>query len=162
MSDVIFLFTDGSVHPQLGVGYGAVLYTKDIYQATETLKKQVKIKRFEDTSSSKLELENLLWGLQLVMSRGYKSIVVYTDSQNVLSLLCRRNRLEGDDYQTKGNKELKNKQLYIDFYHLYDACDIEIIKVKGHQSGKQKSLVDLVFTLVDRASRKALRDEFKK
>jgi hypothetical protein len=35
--------------------------------------------------------------------------------------------------------------------------DCEFIKVHGHQASNQKDLIDRLFTIVDRASRKALR-----
>ncbi len=162
MTDIIYLFTDGSVNPQLKVGYGAVLLTKDINQPKEVLKQQVKLKRFIDTSSTKLELENLLWALSLVKKEGNSTIVVYTDSQNILGLQERRLRLENNNYLTRGNKEVKNQDLYKEFYRKFDAYNIQIIKVRGHQPGRQKTQEESVFTLVDRASRKAIREEYKK
>ncbi len=162
MTDIIYLFTDGSVNPQLKVGYGAVLLTKDIKQPIEVLKLQVKLKRFIDTSSTKLELENLLWALSLVKNEGNSTIIVYTDSQNILKLQERRVRLENNNYLTRGNKEVKNQDLYKEFYRMFDAYNIQIIKVKGHQPGRQKTQEESVFTLVDRASRKAIREEFRK
>ena len=38
-----------------------------------------------------------------------------------------------------------------------DALDCEFVKVRGHQVGNQKDDMDRLFTLVDRASRNALR-----
>ena len=64
--------------PKSKVGYGAILYTEDLNQPLKELKLQVRMKQFTDTSSTKLELENLLWGLSLVTVQGYSSIVVYT------------------------------------------------------------------------------------
>ena len=55
------LYTDGSVNTQLKVGYGAYLLVSELTMSTDTLKEQVKIKRFEQTSSTKLELQTLLW-----------------------------------------------------------------------------------------------------
>ena len=52
----IKLFCDGSVNPKTKIGFGAYF----IYD--ENLEKQnIKIKKFVDTSSTKLELEVLLW-----------------------------------------------------------------------------------------------------
>ena len=160
MSDSIYLFTDGSVYPSDKVGYGAVLFTKDINQALEVLKTQVNLKRFTNTSSTKLELENLLWGLSLVIHEESKTIVVYTDSQNIISLISRRSRLENNNYHTKGNKPVKNQQLYREFFKLVDSFEIQIIKIKGHQPGRDKTEIEKIFTLVDKASRRALREEF--
>ncbi len=160
MSDSIYLFTDGSVNPSKKVGYGAVLLAKDINKPLEVIKTQVNLKRFTNTSSTKLELENLLWGMGLVIEKGYNNIIIYTDSQNVISLISRRSRLENNNYNTKGNKPVKNQQLYQEFFRLFDSFEIEIIKIKGHQPGRDKSEIEKIFTLVDKASRKALREEF--
>ncbi len=159
MHNPVYLFTDGSVNPKSKVGYGAILYTIDINQPLVELKSMVKLNQFTDTSSTKLELENLLWGLHLVTEKGFTKIVVYTDSQNILSLLNRRERLEENQYHTRGNKPVKNSGLYKSFFTLYDTNHIEIIKIKGHQPGRSKSTLEQIFTLVDRASRKALRNE---
>ncbi|MCW3786947.1 ribonuclease HI [Plebeiibacterium sediminum] len=157
MHNPVYLFTDVSVNPKSKIGYGAILYTEDVNQSIEELKSQVKLNQFTDTSSTKLELENLLWGLSLVTEKGFSKIIVHTDSQNVLSLLNRRKRLEDNNYQTKGNKQVNHHQLYKAFFEFYDTYHIEIVKIKGHQPGRDKSTLESIFTLVDRASRQALR-----
>jgi len=48
--------------------------------------------------------------------------------------------------------------LYQDFYRLTDELNIEVKKVTGHKKTSTKDNIDRLFTLVDRASRKALRD----
>ncbi len=98
--DEIFLFTDGSVNTKLNIGYGAILYTENINQSLKELEKRVLLKRITDTSSTKLELEILLMGLNIVIEKR-KSIIVYTDSQNILHLPERRERLESNNYLTK-------------------------------------------------------------
>ena len=59
----IKLFTDSSVNPQEKVGFGAYLKIIDENISFEDMKKHIKTKRFEDTSSTKLELQTLLWAL---------------------------------------------------------------------------------------------------
>lgn len=59
----IKLFVDSSVNPQAKVGFGAFLEVFDDL-SIDDLKKNIKIKRFDDdTSSTKLELQSLLWAL---------------------------------------------------------------------------------------------------
>jgi len=116
------------------------------------------VRRFEHTSSTKLELQTLLWALgdiQALRSR----VIVYTDSQNIMGLQGRRDRLEQNDYRSKKNKRLKNYELYQEFYRMIDQLDCEFVKVRGHQVSNQKDDVDRLFTLVDRASRNALRGD---
>ena len=114
--------------------------------------------RFEHTSSTKLELQTLLWALGDIHATGRK-VMVYTDSQNILGLPARRAQLEKNDYHSKKNKRLKHFELYQAFYSVIDQLDCELVKVRGHQVANQKDDMDRLFTLVDRASRKALRAE---
>ena len=115
-----------------------------------------KVERFEQTSSTKLELQTLLWALSDIQPKG-KKVIVYTDSQNIVGLQGRRDRLEQNDYRSKKNKRLNNYKLYQAFYRITDQLDCEFIKVRGHQSANQKDEIERLFTLVDKASRNALR-----
>jgi ribonuclease HI len=116
----------------------------------------VKVRRFEHTSSTKLELQTLLWALRDIQALGRK-VIVYTDSQNIMGLQGRRDRFEQNDYRSKKNIRLKNYELYQEFYRMTDQLDCELVKVRGHQVSNQKNDIDRLFALVDRASRNALR-----
>jgi len=150
------LFVDGSVNPQSNIGYGAYLAVSEPGIALDSLRTRVKVKRFEHTSSTKLELQTLLWALSDIQATG-RRVIVYTDSQNILGLQERRGRLEQNDYRSKNNKRLKHYELYQAFYSMIDQLDCELVKVRGHQVADQKDDTDRLFTLVDKASRKALR-----
>ena len=84
-------------------------------------------------------------------------VVVYTDSMNIIDLLSRRERLEKNDYRSGQGRRLNNYLLYREFYRLTDQFDCQFVKVRGHQLSQNKDEIDQMFTLVDRASRKALR-----
>lgn len=154
--DDLILFTDGSVDPKSNIGYGAYLAVPGEKLSRDVLKTHVKVKKFEQTSSTKLELETLLWALEHVSAK-WQSIKVYTDSQNIMGLNRRRERLEKNDYQSRKNKRIKNYELYQKFYTIMDQLDCSFVKVKGHKVSRQKDEIDRLFTLVDRASRNALR-----
>lgn len=156
MNSLIFLFTDGSVHTQSGIGYGAYLITDDLSVPLDDLKGYVVVKRFEGTSSTKLELQTVLWALGEVSSKKAQ-VVIYTDSQNIVGLPGRREQLEQSAYRSKNNRLLNNHDLYQDFFHITDSLNCKIIKVIGHQKSSQKTDIEKIFTLVDKASRKALR-----
>ncbi|MBL1215001.1 MAG: ribonuclease H [Ignavibacteriae bacterium] len=153
----LLLFTDGSVNTKVKTGYGAYLAVNDLSLSIDQIGSSVKLKRFENTSSTKLELQTLLWALNEIKSME-NNIIVYTDSQNILGLQKRRTRLEGNDYRTKQNKLLKNHELYKEFFKLIDQLDCEFIKVDGHMPTRNKSDIDKLFSLVDKASRNALRN----
>ena len=152
----INLFTDGSVNPQSGIGFGAYLLLEEKEFFCDELEQKIKIKKFDNTSSTKLELETLLWALDdesLVNDK----IVVYTDCQNIIGLNGRRERFERNDYITGKGGLIKNHELYKDFFKRMDILDCELIKVKGHKKASVKKRKDEIFTLVDRATRQALR-----
>lgn len=153
----IILLTDGSWDTQSKIGYGACLAVSDMGLSLDKLKEFVNVKRFEQTSSTKLELQTLLWALRDIQATERK-VIVYTDSQNIIGLPGRRARLEGKNYQSKKNKYISNYKLYQEFYRITDQMDCEFIKVKGHKQSGQKDQIDRLFTLVDKASRKALRE----
>ncbi len=157
LMNCVRLFTDGSVHAQSGVGYGAYLFVSENDSLLKPLKPVVK--RFEETSSTRLELQTLLWALDTIGPSNGK-IYIYTDSQNIISLPERRDRLEQHDFKSKRNKLLSNHELYRQFYTKVDVLDLELIKVVGHLSSGKKSETDRLFTLVDRAARAALRNDF--
>ncbi len=154
--DELMLFTDGSVNTQSNIGYGAYLAVSERGLSLDSLRTRVKVRRFEHTSSTKLELQTLLWALSDIQALG-KKVTVYTDSQNIMGLPERRDRFEQYDYRSKKKKRFNNYELYQEFYRMTDQFDCEFVKVRGHRVSDQKDDIDRLFTLVDRASRNALR-----
>ena len=155
----IYLFTDGSVNPQSGIGFGAYLLLEKKEFLSSELEKKINIKKFDNTSSTQLELETLLWALDDINLKNFK-IVVYTDCQNIIGLNERRDRFEKNNYMTAKGSVIKNHELYKDFFKRLDILDCEFIKVKGHKKASVKNEIDKIFTLVDRATRMALRKTF--
>lgn len=151
-----FLFTDGSVNPQTNIGYGAYLFLSENQLNFPIPTDGVKTKKFKDTNSSKLELEALLWALSELNLNGCK-LTIYTDCQNTIGLKERRERFEKNDYMSRTNKRIKNHELYREFFKVTDRLDCEFVKVKGHKKKENKDEIDKIFTLVDMASRTALR-----
>src|SRR5210317_2152863 len=158
--DELILLADGSVNTQSNIGYGAYLAVSERGLSLDSLRTRVKVKRFEHTSSTKLELQTLLWALSDIQALGRK-VIVYTDSQNIMGLQGRRDRFEQNDYRSKKNKRLNNYELYQEFFRIFDHLNCELVKVRGHQVSNQKDEIDKLFTLVDRASRKALRENYQ-
>ena len=152
------LLTDGSVNTQSKIGYGAYLAVSEHGLSLDSLRKCVKVRRFEHTSSTKLELQSLLWALKDIQTLESK-VTVYTDSQNIMGLPGRRERFEQNNYRSKKGRHLNNYELYQEFYKMTDQLNCKFVKVRGHQVSKQKDDIDRIFTLVDRASRNALRGD---
>ena len=156
--DELMLFTDGSVNVNSNIGYGAYLAISESELSLDSLWDRVQIRRFEKTSSTKLELQTLLWALSDIQMQ-VRKVLVYTDCQNIIGLQGRRERFEKNDYRSKKNRRLNNYELYQEFFKVTDLLDCELIKVRGHKASNQKDYIDRLFTLVDRASRSALRED---
>lgn len=148
----LLVFTDGSVNAQTHIGYGAYVMVEN----KNAVSPAVKVKEFKDTSSTKLELETLLWALEEVRALG-REIIVYTDSQNIIGLPKRRERFEKNGFLTTKKMLIGNHLLYKAFYKMMDELEFSFVKVKGHKLSSDKDEIDRLFTLVDRASREALR-----
>ena len=144
------LFTDGSVNPQKRVGFGAYMTVSNKNEVS-----QIAVKKFENTSSTQLELQTLLWALESIEIT--TELSVYTDCQNILGLPSRRKGLEQRNFHSKTGKALKHSQLYKKFFKLIDQYPCKFIKVKGHKKSFLKDETDTLFTLVDKASRDTLR-----
>ena len=162
----LLLFTDGSVNTQSKVGYGAYL-TQMVNPGSDqdvplaTLRDAVRVKRFEDTSSTKLELQTLLWAINQTITcidGSAFTLTVYTDSQTIIGLPSRRARLEKNNYRSSKNRLLSNHELYQQFYSLTSSLNIKLVKVAGHQPLRKKDEIDWLFSVVDKASRRALRE----
>jgi len=157
LNDKLLLFTDGSVNTQRKVGCGAHLLVNAENESDLSLGDWVKTKQFANTSSTKLELQTLLWALGKIRETSRK-VIVYTDSQNIVGLASRRTTLEQNDYHSANNRVLNHHELYRTFFEITDLLDCDFVKVEGHMPGRDKGYYDQLFSLVDRAARKALRN----
>ena len=153
----LILLSDGSVNPQSKVGYGAYLLISASEISQEEFRPQVKVRRFAPTTSTQLELQTLLWALNAIAQTDY-SLRICTDSQNIVGLPQRREQMELNDYCAKSGRRLNNAALYREFYRQTDRFDCEFVKLAGHLPAKRKTQIDRLFSLVDKASRQALRD----
>lgn len=149
------LFIDGSVDPKSNVGVGAYLLTDKAFTEDCGLP-DIRVKRFEGTSSTKLELQTLLWAFEEIDAKccGLK---VYTDSQNIVGLPDRRAKLQECGFQNRNGQPIRNRELYQRFYDILASRNCCFEKVEGHQAQSKKSRIEEIFTQVDRAARAELR-----
>lgn len=153
----IKLFCDGSCNPQEKIGYGAYLLIEDENYDLEKLKSKVVFKKFDNTSSTKLELQNFIWAIKNINILD-NSIDVYTDCQNIIELPKRKEKLQSLNYHSKTGKLLNNSELYKEFFNMLKKYDCNFIKVEGHKKNSLKNKIDEIFNIVDKASRNALRE----
>jgi len=158
----LYLFCDASVNQKEGIGFGSFLILDQIEIdnfPSKNIGTKVQSVKFQSTSSSTLEIQTLLHALTaLDNSSNDIELTIFTDSQNIHSLPGRRMKLEGNNYISKSkNTEIKNADLYRQFYKYQDELNFTIIKLKGHQKKEDKDINHQIFTLVDRESRRVLR-----
>ena len=154
----VFLFTDGSVNPQHGVGFGVYIAFMQEPDTIDELRECIKIKKFKNTSSTRLELQTLLWALSEISAN---EVTSFTDSQNIVGLLARKDRLVENNYCSKSGKRISNHELYKEFFEYTEKFNIQFHHIQGHKPSRIKHRLDEIFTLVDRASRNALRSYSK-
>lgn len=159
------LFTDVSADPELRIGIGACLVLHasclDIpFSGIEIseITGRITLQRFEDTSSTKLELQTILWALGEHRKRSKGKLHLYTDSQCISGLLKRKSRLLGRDFLSRTtNLPLRNALLYRRFYAFHDEIAFEVIKVDGHSRTRVRDTAHRIFSIVDREARRALK-----
>ena len=132
----MMLFTDASVNPQTGIGYGSFVAVDKIEESLNDIAKRVRTRRFDSTSSTRLELETVLWALNEIRPA---QVDAYTDSQNIESLLKRRARIEKNNYCSKSERPYKHRHLYKEFFKWKDRINFRVIKVSRHCPGIMKT-----------------------
>lgn len=159
------LFTDVSVSPRLRLGVGAyVMIPASFLEASSGvigragITKLLKVRRFEGASSTRLELQTVLWALAENRRGPYGRLTIYSDSQCISGLLKRKPRLlAGGFLSKKTNQPLGNSSLYRAFYEFHDELGFHVVKVEGHPGSRVQDAAHRIFSFVDREARKALR-----
>lgn len=151
----------------MGVGAYLLIPNKIINQNLMTIHEDnfsslLKFKQFQNTSSTQLEIETLLWALHDIrnqsVDKGGDPLKIYTDSQAIVDLLRRREALEEKKFYSKrGKKELTHALLYRKYYSYYDVMKFDVLKVKGHAPSRKHTPVERIFSYVDQAVRNRLK-----
>ena len=165
-----FLFTDASLNPGFKVGVGGYLLVPESFIKTPSnriniseLDELLVLRRFEDTSSTKIEVQTVLWALEeycigSTISKPGK-LHIYSDSQCVEGLLPRRARLESSGFHCRGgNRLLKNASLYGKYYEFHDRLMFDVTKVAGHTRSRSRNTVQYIFSFLDQKVRKAFNE----
>jgi len=168
------LFTDVSFNPKLKFGFGAYLLLPSSFleiPPERIIRTEfvglIRLRRFEDTSSTRLEVQDLLWALEDFQKEGAGSKIgtleVYSDSLCVAGLRRRRSQLKTNSFCSKvKNRLLKNASLYRKFYEFHDVLGFEVVKVTGHVRSCSHDSIQRLFSFVDKEARKALKLYMKK
>jgi ribonuclease HI len=159
------LFTDVSVSPVHKLGVGAyVMVPASLLEASPgviarpQITRRLKVRRFEGTSSTRLELQTVLWALTENRRRLRGRLTIYSDSQCVSGLLKRKSRLlAGGFLSKKTERHLRNASLYRTFCELHDELGFHVVKMDGHSKSRVHDTAHRIFSCVDKEARKALK-----
>jgi ribonuclease HI len=118
----LIIYTDGAARGNPGPGgYGAILMWGD---KTKELSRGYRL-----TTNNRMELMAVIAALK-ALTRQNISLVIYTDSQYVLNSVEKKWLDTWIRTDFKGGK--KNKDLWMEYYHLAKDHSIKFIWVKGH------------------------------
>jgi ribonuclease HI len=123
----ITIFTDGSCHNQLKTGGWACLILID----SEKLILEGSV---SDTTHQRMELTAVLESLHYLEKERHLNvpITIYSDSQYVVDLLQRKERLVLSGYQTKKCKAIRNADLVQELVRFMSLPNITFHKLKSH------------------------------
>ena len=151
----ITIFTDGSCHTQLKTGgWAAIIFIgadKIILNGSDP-----------NTTHQRMELTAVLESLTYLQhcDLGRRQITIYSDSQYVVDMLDRKERLISSDYKTKKLKPIRNSDLVQALIRFMESFDIQFQKIKSHQR-RPHNAEALVNREVDLLSRQKMREHPK-
>ena len=154
MRPTINIYTDGSCHTQQQIGaWSAIILVDDekiILSGIET-----------NTTHQRMELLAVINAIEYIQVhfKTSKQIQLNSDSQYVIGLIARAEKLAAKNYQTKKGNEIANDDLVKKWLFLNSIFSIECNKIKAHQPLSATTKYNIE---VDKLSRKLVRDEIRK
>ena len=124
----IQIFTDGSCHTQLRVGgWAAILLWEE---------NKIELKGNEkDTTHNAMELLAVLKALDYLENEKlfFSKIEIVSDSQYVVRIIERKEKLKSTNFLTKKNNPIRNVDLVKRLIEKIETLPLEFTKVKAHQ-----------------------------
>jgi ribonuclease HI len=150
----ITVFTDGSCHNQLKTGgWASIIFVG---------KEKITLKGHEaETTHHRMELVAVLEAMRFLQKNNHlgQPVTIYSDSQYVVDLLQRRERLTTSGFRTKKLRPIRNADLVQLVLQYIDAPGITLVKLKSHlRSSTHESLINRE---VDMLSREMMRIAFR-
>ena len=146
----VTVYTDGSCNPKFKVGGWASLLISE--------KGEITLQGGEmETTHNRMELLSVIKSLDYITKNfpDHGRILIHSDSQYVVRIPERMEKLERNNFLTRSKKPVKNIDLVKRIIGYTRLLDIEFIKVEAHQkSGKTENYN----RTVDRLSRKIVRE----
>ncbi|HEY0067283.1 MAG TPA: ribonuclease HI [Flavisolibacter sp.] len=136
MSQEIIIYTDGSSRGNPGPGgYGAILMYGD--------KRKELSQGYRRTTNNRMELMGVIAALEALKKTGL-NVTIYTDSQYIVKAIN-----EGwlrKWIATNFSKGIKNRDLWMRFYELYNRQRLKFVWVKGHADNPFNNRCDQLAT----------------
>jgi ribonuclease HI len=153
-SDSITVYTDGSCHTQFKAGgWAALLFVGE--------EKILLDGDAVDTTHHRMELTAVIQSLRYLEQNQLmaRSINLYCDSQYVVDLVKRKDRLLSSNFLTKKLKAVRNADLVRELLPYMQYLNVMFIKVKSHQTLSTPAAV--LNREVDLLSRKKMRSRIQ-
>lgn len=123
----IEIYTDGSSHTQKLIGaWAAIIY----YNKTKIIIKQVVV----NTNHNRMEMQAVIQAIKFV-DTNYSTnipIIINSDSQYVVNLVDRKEKLKKNEFITKKGNPVKNLDLVITLIDQIETHEITFNKIKAH------------------------------
>lgn len=146
----ITIFTDGSCNHIYNIGGWAAILLID---NTEILLKGKEL----NTTHNRMELLSVIKALEYIENKNLntRKILIKSDSQYVVKIIERKEKLKTSNFLTKKGNSIKNKILVEKIIDYIERLDLAFLKVKAHQ---KKSETRNYNRDVDKISRKIVRE----
>lgn len=150
---VIRIYSDGSCHTKLKIGAWAAL----IFIANE----KIVLKSVEkDTTNNRMELLGVIESVKYILENkiDYEVLEIYSDSQYVVNLTRRKDKLKQQNFLTSTGKNFPNTDLVKILIEFIETLSIEFVKVIAHQ---KKGVFVNYNREVDILVRRIMRDKIR-
>lgn len=124
----VIVYTDGSCHTQLRIGgWAALIFIEG--------NKHILTGTAQDTTHNRMELTAVIDAIKYISLNisNVLGVHIYSDSQYVVGLTERKQKLSNDDFITKKGNKLQNADLMKELWLLEDSLDVTFEKIKAHQ-----------------------------
>lgn len=154
ISDTIEIYSDGSCNQQYKIGGWASIV---IIDNKETLLKGEEL----ETTHNRMELLGFIKAIEYLetINMSKNKIRIISDSQYLVNLNERREKLKAANFITGKGTNIQNKDLVEKIIYYIENMDIEFVKIKAHQ---KRNEIRNVNREVDKISRQIVRNSVQK
>jgi ribonuclease HI len=153
-TEPIEIYSDGSCHTESRIGgWAAVLFIGQ--------KKVILTGKESNTTHNQMELTAVIKAIEYIQANNpsLKNIRICSDSQYVIGLQARKQKLTTNKFITRRGSTIPNAELVADLFKLIQSFNVEWNKIKAHQKKNETVNPNIE---VDKLSRKIVREEVQR